>query len=338
MRMQVFWVLLVALGLTTGCLLRQSAPVSKEKNIGRALDEFARGTDFAKGTEGWANASKNVRKLVEKSTAARLTDDEVGLLAANIMEGGSQAIRAFKHLPMMRVNDLTVELARNIAKRVKDGVSTMPPSQRQEYTRLFAANDAEGVAAHLQKHTALGEDAILTRIAEWLGRSFDEAAETIADSHLVADAVAKQLKNNATLRTLGISADEIAAELKLGAKDFGLAANSGAGDVTDMLMSVVQKLTGVDVWREHIHLKLLLQRADDGKPAYEALSKADLQKIREMGIPFDKDLTIPLVKRDDQGQYLDFLYRKKGSKQLTSNVGGKADSELQKILDSIVTF
>lgn len=303
--MQGLLVLLAAVSLLAGCLLRsaKTAPVTEQQSVGRGLDGLFRGTTEIAGDVG------KIKHLAKKSAVTALKKDEIKQLARSVVRGGSEAIAEFKSAAVGRIDELIAGVVETTARRTRAAVATMANAQRTDYAYLLATNDFAGAAAYLKKHTNLARDRILKRQIELYNRHLDEVAEIIADNHVVANNIGQLLANDAAVKKLGIEVDALVSQLKIGKKDTKLAT------ITDAVLAdfrVTQQLTGIDLWDKLAHLELMLRRTDNGKPIY-----TEIRNMRQLRWPFNKTFTMPVGDIDKNSNYLKHIYGENLEKQVS---------------------
>lgn len=330
MRMQVFTAGLAMVGLLSGCIIRSEQPVAKEKGIGQLLDDiFSKG---AKGAANFAEEAKKVDALVKKSTQTALKEDEVKQLARSVVRGGSEAIAAFKQAPIMKLGTAE-ELLTSLTNRIEAQLGLLTPKQLNQLEQL----DSMDAVAFIKQHTNLADDKIVKKQVELLGKQIDEAAEAVADNHMLANAIGEEFHAAlsgellVSLMSKSISPDRIVSELKLSlgdfSRNFGIRFDGSSG--RDTPIKIIQEITGVDIWRETAHLELMLRRGDDGKAIYKKLSASE---VKRLGNPFDKNFTPPLISFKEnmfaKDGYLLRVYRK-------PTKGGGDDKLLEELLERL---
>ena len=308
---QIFLTGLATVILLSGCLVRQNQPVAQEKSLGRLLDEA-----FGKGARGAAKLTREadkVSKLIKKSTHTALREDEIRDLASAVMSSGSKGIDNFKTEGLNKVFDEFVDKANQMGERLATRLDALSPQLRSEVNNMILSKNFAGAAELLKKHSGIADDRAFKRLVKSYGESLDNFAEAVADNHRLADVVAAELASDSSygLKKLGISAEHMAAELKVGLKDFNLdAIIAPAGTDPAQSYKFLQEVSGVDVYHEAAHLELMLRRGEDGKHVYLTLSD---EQIKKLGNPFDKDFTKPVISSNYDhmsGEYLLNIYKK----------------------------
>lgn len=296
--------------LLVGCIIRSPEPVAEKKGIGQLLD------DALGGAAKVADEVKKVDVLVQKSAKTALSQEEVADLAEAIVKGGGKTIEAFKEASLEEVINVVVRydgLVKGMFNRFGAAFQSMPVKQQEALAAITdpKKNASEAVAI-IKKHTNLASDKIFARQIELLGESLDEMAGAIADNHRLAEAVGAELrmefKSNSRLLASGIEADDVAAELKIGMKDVFVPPELLRKSSENTF--IIQEITGVDIWRETVHLELMLRRGDDGKPLYTKLTP---EQIGKLGNPFDKKFTEPFLQLKNEvffDGYIVNLYKK----------------------------
>ena len=295
MHRQIFWTGLAAVVLLCGCLPHKEEPVAQQKSIGRVLETAFQGK---RGLQSLSLYAGKVAELTEVALTRGLREDQLRELATAVISGGSKGINNFKKAGIIKfIGEFTV-VNTEIAKRMLRKIEGLSEPLKQELDKL-AATAPEEAAAFMKKHTDIGDDEVFKRLVEQLGKNLDDFAEVVATNHRLADAVAVELASDSSygLKKLGISAEQLASELKVSSADFLIDEAvfvSSAKNPADGY-KFMQELSGVDVYDEASVLDLLLRKGKDGKHVYLNFSREDLIKL---GNPFDKRFTKPIISTD----------------------------------------
>lgn len=293
---QFFLMGLAAVLLLTGCKLYKDEPVAQEKNIGRILDAAFQ---VKKRVGDLATHISRVRDGVNNAIKKGLREDEFRGVVESVVMGGSKGINEFKQAGISKIFDDYVATSGEMGERLANKMNALPPAAKSELDIKFAAPgvDYTEAAAFLKKHTDIADDKIFARLVEQQGKHLDDFAEAVATNHRLADAVGLELALDSSynlLKGMGISAEELASELKVSSNDFGIEMifNSATKNPTDGY-KFLQELSGVDVYDEAHVLELLLRRGDDGKFAYETFPSSN--EFKRLGNPFDKRFNKPIL-------------------------------------------
>jgi len=285
--------------LFTGCKLHKDEPVAQQKSIGRILDAAFQ---VKKRAGDLATHVARVRIGVENAISKGLREDQFRGVVESVVMGGSKGISEFKKAGIRKIYGDFIETSGEMAQRLHDKMNALPPAVKSELDVKFAVPgvDYTEAAAFLKKHTDIADDKIFARLVTKLGKNLDDFAEAVATNHRLADAVGVELAIDSSygLKRMGISAEEMAAELKVSSNDFSIEEivfNSATKNPMDGY-KFVQALSGVDVYDEAHALDLLLRRGNDGKFAYEKpVSSVEFKKL---GNPFDKRFNKPIISDD----------------------------------------
>ena len=296
---------LIAIVLLAGCLVRldDQTTHAEQKSIGVLLDDMFRG--MVKVTD----ELEKISSLLNKVSAKPLTAAEVKQLGYAIIRGGSKAIDQFK---LHTFNDMLALYKKVVPtnKRLEAAINGMSSKEQKAFNKLVAADNIPAAATYLKENTHLGRDRIFSRHVKMHSIVLEDMAEVVADNHRLADAIAHTLVNDSMFRELGIKADELAAELKLGAQDINL--SSGGTAFTEFIShktKIVEEMTGIDLWHEHASLELMLRRADDGKPIYTKIT--DAEDISYLARAFDKEFTDPVIGLEPRHRFITKMYAPK---------------------------
>lgn len=293
-------------GLATAALLKAcivhspQQPATGTRSIGKVLDDV-----FSKSAR--SADTDTISKLTRKAIDSNLTKKEVKHLAAEVVRGGSKAIDEFKAKSLYRIrnlmNSIQMSNATMLLKRAIDGTDNKHAEIIYKY---ISENKIKKAVSYTNEHVgSLLDDKRLHRIARSAGGDFDKAATLLANNHKLADAIGVELSNDITFRQLNITAEEVAAELKIGKKDIDLPMSKSNGEYMREVR-LVQELTGEDVWSELAHLELMLRQTDDSKPLYTVLTT---EQIKALGTPFDGEKTLFLKTYGTENGYLTEFYR-----------------------------
>ena len=202
MRVRVFVAGLVSVGLLSGCIIRSSEPVAKEKSLGRVLDDlFASGRVLRHGdeveevkklTKKWDSAARSDVNFDDLKTFSKHVDDELvnGLIDA-IIRGGDDAIAEFKRPVVDIFNDIDVKMS---------SISRFRFANTQAGEALVKEIDGDldelwkRVALNHFLSEAMGEGLVLNKVANDADVGFslrgDEFAAKlrVASSDIIADA------------------------------------------------------------------------------------------------------------------------------------------------------
>jgi len=312
---QIFMTGLAMTFLFMGCLLRKDQPVAEQKSIGRILDELAQGKKF--GFEGAATHAKRVEYRVGQALDRGLREDHFRMLTKDIVMGGSEAIKEFKKASIRKIFDEFAKTSDEISERMVRIIDELPKEARYEIEALalskveHSVSSVEAVALNLKLHANIADDKIFVRLVNKQKKNLDEFAEAVATNHRLADAVGAEIANDASnygLKKLGVSAEQISSELKLSSTDFDLDkivfSYDRWGNVRIIPIGLdsttegykfLQMLSGVNIDEEAKALDLLLRRRGGDDYDYKILGD---EKIKEMGIPFEKYFTRPIFTTD----------------------------------------
>ena len=273
--------------LLAGCIIRSTQPVTEKKGIGQLLD------DAFKGTAKVADEVGKVDSLVARSTRNKLSPEEMGVLMGAIVKGGSEAIAKFKEIPIHKFADME-ESMEVIVKRF-DILLDKQPDQLQRILSLASSGKPQEAAGVIKHITDITKDKVFLGELRKLDNLFDEVAESVADNHTLAKSIGAALDKDTPFQMRfaqaegGFDGSDVAAELMVGQREIG--------HVDPDLVNFVRALDEVaetDMWSEILHIELMLRHADDGKPIYTKITQVELE---QMGVPFDKNFTEPLVTR-----------------------------------------
>ena len=306
---QIVLVGLAAAILLSGCKLQKEEPVAQQKSVGRILDAALPSGAFVNLT----SKLRKVRDLVSGAHYRGLEEHEFRKLVDSLMESGSEGIKHFKLLPVSQVLDKFTKTTRELSQRLGNKIDRLSLPQKKELDRLAEA-DSVAAAAFLKKHTDIADDKIFARLVESQGNNLDDLAGWVVTNHRLAEAVTVQLEAGGHLKRLGISADQVASELKVSSSEFGIEdivfANS-TKNTTDGY-KFLQELSGVDVYDEASVLAMLLHRGEDGKHLYLHFSP---EVIKKLGNPFDKVFTMPVIIHNPKfDNYTGYLQEFKGKR------------------------
>ena len=294
---QIFLTGLAAAILLSGCKLHKDEPVAQQKSIGRILDAAFQ---VKKRVGDVATHVSRVRVGVNDAIKKGLREDEFRGVVESVVMGGSKGIAEFKAAGIRKIFDDYVATSGEMGERLANKMNALPPAAESELGIKFAAPEVDytEAAAFLKKHTDIADDKIFARLVEQQGKHLDDFAEAVATNHRLADAVQLELSLDSSydlLKGMGISAEELASELKVSSNDFYIEKvvfNSATKNPTDGY-KFLQELSGVDVYDEAHALDLLLRRGNDGKFAYETFPSS--QEFKRLGNPFDKRFNKPIL-------------------------------------------
>ena len=262
---QIFLIGLVTAILFSGCLLRKDQPVAQEKSIGRILDEvFGQGTRSATKL---AEEAKKVSKLVKKAQRTNLREDELRDLIDAVVSGGSKGINSFKTTGISKILADFKKRSADVQNRLHSKIDALPEPVKNE----FRLKDTAEKVAFLKKNTDIAKDRTFKRLVKSQAKLLDDFVEAVATNHRLADAVGAEIAKtpgNYGLTRLGISAEQISAELKVSSNDF-FAFHlhfdiSPKGDVAEGY-KLYQELAGIDVYDKASALDKLLRSSAAGK-------------------------------------------------------------------------